>query len=109
ALWSRIFKDADQYPATMNQRLHRAQVVDERRLRERILEAKLAKPLLVRLRPRLAREAHPSAQQELRQAVTRAHQVLARVLHAAGDQAPPRTRARRDRAHRAAALRAARR
>jgi len=37
----------------------------------------------VRLRPRLAREAHPSAQQELRQAVTRAHQILAGVLHAA--------------------------
>jgi hypothetical protein len=51
--------------------------------RERVIEAEGAQPALVRLRPRAPTEALPPSQQELRQAVTRAHQVLARVIDAA--------------------------
>ena len=68
--------------AALHQRLLRAQVVKEHSPGERVLEADLCKPLFVRPCPGLARRAHPSAQQELRQAMTGAHQVLASVLHA---------------------------
>src|SRR5215216_1053208 len=78
-----VLEYRDQRPPPLNERVDRAHIVDEHRLRERVVEAQPAKPAPVRLRPRPAGEAQPAAQQELRQAMTRTHQVFARVIDAA--------------------------
>ena len=82
ALAGRALEHADQGPPPLHERVDRAQIIDEHGLREHVIEDQLAQPALVRLRPRPAREPQPVAQQKLRQPVTRAHQILARVIDA---------------------------
>ena len=67
----------------MHDPLDRAAVVDEHRPRQRVTEGQLAQPALMRLGPLTLPEAQPATQKEFREAVTGAHQVLARVINAA--------------------------
>jgi hypothetical protein len=75
--------------APLEERVDRDQVVGEGRLRGRVLEAELAQPGSVRLRPRLAwpRVEKLAAKQELREPVAGADQVTAQVLAAANEVA----------------------
>ena len=81
ALRCQLLVHADQRATTLHEPLDRDEVVDECHVRGRVTEAKRRQPLLVRLRPCLARGTLPSPQKELREAMTGAHQILAGVLH----------------------------
>jgi hypothetical protein len=66
--------------AADHQRVDRAEAIGEHRLRDRLRELDAGEPVAVRLRPVVAVKAQIVSQQQVADAVTRAHQIAAQVL-----------------------------